>query len=233
MKIQLSELREAAAEFARLGGEATLKHFKKSFQLEFKEDAETALKTSLDIVAEWINESVEVRDTLRGILRRHGVLSSEKNPAVTERTNFEDYYEFKSRVSFLKPHQTLALNRGERENILFVNVLLNDDITLDNLDDVVISNDMSIFTPYLQDAVEDAYKRLLLPSLERELRNELTDQADEHAIQTFATNLKNLLMQPPLKDQMVMGIDPGGCRPESSETRLTAETGTHRHRIPP
>lgn len=189
------------------------------------EDAETALKTSLDIVAEWINESVEVRDTLRGILRRHGVLSSEKNPAVTERTNFEDYYEFKSRVSFLKPHQTLALNRGERENILFVNVLLNDDITLDNLDDVVISNDMSIFTPYLQDAVEDAYKRLLLPSLERELRNELTDQADEHAIQTFATNLKNLLMQPPLKDQMVMGIDPGyasGCK-----VAVVNENGTY------
>lgn len=188
-------------------------------------DAEAALKTSLDIVAEWINESVEVRDTLRGILRKHGMITSDKNPAVTERTNFEDYYEFKTRITFLKPHQTLALNRGERENILFVNVKLNDDITLDNLDDVVISNDMSIFTPYLQDAVEDAYKRLLLPSLERELRNELTDLADEHAIQTFATNLKNLLMQPPLKDQMVMGIDPGyasGCK-----VAVVNENGTY------
>jgi protein Tex len=98
---------------------------------------------------------------------------------------------------------------------LFVNLELNDEITLDNLDDVVITNDMSIFTPYLQDAVEDAYKRLLIPSLERELRNELTAQADEHAIETFATNLKNLLLQPPLKDQVVMGIDPAyrtGCK---------------------
>lgn len=178
-------------------------------------DADTALTTSLDIVAEWINESVDVRDTLRAIMRKHGVISSKKNPAVKERTNFEDYYEFNNRVQYIKPHQTLALNRGERENVLFVNVELNTDRTLDNLDDVVITNDMSIFTPYLQDAVEDAYKRLLFPSLERELRNELTEQADEHAIQTFATNLKNLLMQPPLKDQIVMGVDPAyrtGCK---------------------
>jgi len=178
-------------------------------------DAETALRTSLDIVAEWINESVEVRDELRSILRKHGVITSKKNPAVTQRTNFEDYYDFRTRVAYLKPHQTLALNRGERENILFVNVEVNTEITLENIDDVVISNELSVFTPYLQDAVEDAFKRLLFPSLERELRNELTDAADEHAIETFATNLKNLLMQPPLKDQVVMGIDPAyrtGCK---------------------
>lgn len=178
-------------------------------------DAETVLKTSLDIVAEWINESVEVRDELRKIIRKHGVIKSEKNPVIEERTNFEDYYEFNTRVPYLKPHQTLALNRGERENVLFVNLELNNARTLDNLDDVVITNDLSIFTPYLQDAVEDAFKRLLLPSLERELRNELTAAADEHAIQTFATNLKNLLLQPPLKNQTVMGIDPAyrtGCK---------------------
>ncbi|MDR9365309.1 MAG: Tex family protein [Balneolaceae bacterium] len=188
-------------------------------------DADTALTTSLDIVAEWINESVDVRDTLRVIMRKHGVISSKKNSAVKERTNFEDYYEFNNRVQYIKPHQTLALNRGERENVLFVNVELNTDRTLDNLDDVVIENDLSIFTPYLQDAVEDAYKRLLFPSLERELRNELTEQADEHAIQTFATNLKNLLMQPPLKDQVVMGVDPAyrtGCK-----VAIVNETGQY------
>ncbi len=178
-------------------------------------DAETALKTSLDIIAEWINESTEVRDILRSIMRKHGVITSEKNPAVKERTNFEDYYEFRNRVSFIKPHQTLALNRGERENVLFVNLELNTERTLENVDDVVITNDHSIFTSWLQDAVEDAYKRLLIPSLERELRNELTEIADQHAIETFATNLKNLLMQPPLKNQVVMGIDPAyrtGCK---------------------
>ena len=178
-------------------------------------DADTVLTTSLDIVTEWINESVDVRDKLRAIMRNHGIITSEKNPAVKERTNFEDYYEFRNRVQYIKPHQTLALNRGERENILFVNLKLNEERTLENLDDVVITNDLCIFTPWLQDAVEYAYKRLLFPSLERELRNELTEKADEHAIETFATNLKNLLMQPPLKDQVVMGIDPAyrtGCK---------------------
>lgn len=133
---------------------------------------------------------------------------------MNQRSNYEDYYDFSARIPHLKPHQILALNRGEREVILFLSLELQDDRTLDQLDNVVISNDLSIFTPYLQDAVENAYKRLLLPSLERELRRELTDMADEHAIQTFATNLKNLLLQPPLKDQVVMGIDPAfrtGC----------------------
>ncbi|MCC5914982.1 MAG: RNA-binding transcriptional accessory protein [Balneolaceae bacterium] len=178
-------------------------------------DAETVLKTSLDIVAEWINESVEVRDELRSLIRKHAIIKSEKNPAIDQRTNFEDYYEFSVRVPHIKPHQVLALNRGERENILFINLELNESRTLENLDDVVISNDLSIFTPYIQDAVEDAYKRLLMPSLERELRKELTEQADEHAIQTFATNMKSLLLQPPLKDQVVMGVDPAfrtGCK---------------------
>jgi protein Tex len=178
-------------------------------------DAETALTTALDIVAEWVNESTEVRDKLRHIIRTHGVIRSEKNPAIEQRTNYEDYYKFSAPVKYLKPHQILALNRGERENILFIHLDLLEDRTLDNLDDVVIKNDRSIFTPSLQDAVGDAYKRLLLPSLDRELRNELTTMADEHAITTFATNMKSLLLQPPLKNQVVMGIDPAfrtGCK---------------------
>lgn len=178
-------------------------------------DSETALSMSLDIVAEWINESPDVRNTMRTVMRSHGIITSVKNPAVNGRTNFEDYYEFRNRTAFIKPHQILALNRGERENILFVNIELDTERTLENIDDVVISNDHSIFTSWLQDAVEDAYKRLLFPSLERELRNELTGIADQHAIETFATNLKNLLMQPPLKNQVVMGIDPAyrtGCK---------------------
>ncbi|NGP76898.1 RNA-binding transcriptional accessory protein [Balneolaceae bacterium YR4-1] len=176
---------------------------------------ESAMEGALHIVAEWINESVEVRDTLRNIFEEHAVIRTEKNPAVKERTNFEDYYDYSNKAKYLKPHQILAINRGERENILFVNVELWDEITLEQIDDVVIEDERSIFTPQLQDAVEDAYKRLLFPSLERELRNELTEKADEHAIETFATNLANLLMQPPLDDKIVMGIDPAfrtGCK---------------------
>lgn len=179
------------------------------------ESAEDAMEGALNIVAEWINESAEVREKLRDIFKEHAVIKTEKNPAVKERTNFEDYYEFSQKAKYLKPYQILAINRGERENMLFVNVELWDDITLENIDDVVITNDMSIFVPKIQDAVEDAYKRLLFPSLERELRNQLTEKADQHAIETFATNLSNLLMQPPLDHKVVMGIDPAyrsGCK---------------------
>lgn len=179
------------------------------------ESAEDAMDGALDIVAEWINESADVREKLRDIFQEHAVIKTEKNPAVDERTNFEDYYEFSQKAKHLKPYQILAINRGERENVLFVNVELWDEITLENIDDVVITNDMSIFVPHIQDAVEDAYKRLLFPSLERELRNELTEKADQHAIETFATNLSNLLMQPPLDHKVVMGIDPAyrsGCK---------------------
>lgn len=177
--------------------------------------AEEAMEGALHIVAEWINESTEVREKLRGIFQDHAVVKTEKNPAVEERTNFEDYYEFSSKAKHLKPYQVLAINRGERENVLFVDVDLWEEVTLENIDDIVINNDMSIFTPQLQDAVEDAYKRLLFPSLERELRNKLNEQADEHAIETFATNLSSLLMQPPLDHKTVMGIDPAyrsGCK---------------------
>ncbi|MDR8390422.1 RNA-binding transcriptional accessory protein [Aliifodinibius sp. S!AR15-10] len=179
------------------------------------ETAEDAIDGALDIVAEWINESTDVREKLRDIFQEHAVIKTEKNPDVDERTNFEDYYEFSQKAKYLKPYQILAINRGQRENILFVNVELWDDVTLENIDDVVIKNDMSIFVPLIQDAVEDAYKRLLFPSLERELRTKLTEKADEHAIETFATNLSNLLMQPPLDHKVVMGIDPAyrtGCK---------------------
>ncbi|MDZ7680708.1 MAG: helix-hairpin-helix domain-containing protein [Fodinibius sp.] len=179
------------------------------------ESPEDAMDGALDIVAEWINESADVREKLRDIFQEHAVIKTEKNPAVDERTNFEDYYEFSQKAKNLKPYQILAINRGERENVLFVNVELWDDITLENIDDVVIKNERSIFVPKVQDAVEDAYKRLLFPSLERELRNQLTDRADQHAIDTFAKNLSNLLMQPPLDHKVVMGIDPAyksGCK---------------------
>lgn len=176
---------------------------------------EDAWKGACDIVAEWINENLEVRERLRDTFLNHSTISTKKNPTVKERTNFEDYYEFSAKVDRLKPHQILALNRGEKENILFVKTEVWEERTLEAIDDIVIKNGMSIFTVNLQDAVEEAFKRLLSPSLERELRNALTDRADQHAIETFATNLGNLLMQPPFQNKVIMGIDPAfrtGCK---------------------
>ena len=200
------------------------------------ESVEDAFDGATDIVAEWINESLEVREMLRDVFSKHANIVTKKNPTVKERTNFEDYYEFSSKVDKLKPYQILAINRGERENILFVNVDLWEERTLENIDDKVITNDLSIFTEYLQDAVEDAYKRLLFPSLERELRNELTDKADAHAIETFATNLGNLLMQPPLDKKVVMGIDPAfrsGCKVAVVDQHGKYLEGTTTYPTPP
>ncbi len=179
------------------------------------ESVNDALQGARDIVAEWVNESAEVREKLRAEFQKHAAIQTEKNPSVEERTNFEQYYDFQTKTQHLKPHQVLAINRGERENILFVDFDIWDERMLEHIDDRVISEDRSVFTGQLQDAVEDAWKRLLKPSLEREMRSQLTDEADEHAIETFAKNLRNLLMQPPLDNKVVMGIDPAyksGCK---------------------
>ena len=174
-----------------------------------------ALQGASDIVAEWISEHIDVRDRIREDLRKFGTISSKKASSVKERTSYESYYEFKSPIKYLKPYQTLALNRGERESILLVSIDINMEMELENMDEYLLKDEDSVFTDYLLDATEDAYKRLLFPSLERELRNELTELADLHAIRIFSKNLGSLLLQAPLKSKVVIGIDPAfrtGCK---------------------
>ncbi len=179
-------------------------------------DTEAALKGAMDIVAEWVNESGEVRDVLRKQFKEHGAIKSKKaKSAEDEKQVYQAYYEFSNKIKHLRPHQILALNRGEREGVLIVELDIWEEKALELIDDAVMDNENHIFIDYLEDAIEDAYKRLLFPALERELRNDLTEMASAHAIETFATNLKNLLMQPPIASKTVMGIDPGyrtGCK---------------------
>lgn len=191
--------------------------FAKNYITQEKEvhTIEEAWAGAIDIVAEWINESIAVREELRNIFFNHATISTKKTSKVKERTNFEDYYDASFKATWLKPHQILAINRGEREKILSVKTEVWEERTLETIDDIVITNEDSIFTGELQDSVEEAYKRLLFPSIERELRNNLTEKADQHAIETFATNLSNLLMQPPIQNKVIMGIDPAyrtGCK---------------------
>lgn len=179
-------------------------------------DTNAALQGARDIVAEWINETGEVRDILRKHFQRHGAITSKKaKSAEDEKEVYRSYYEFNNKIKHLRPHQILALNRGEREGVLIVDLDIWEEKALELIDDVVIKNEDNIFIEHLEDAVSDSYKRLLFPALERELRSDLTEKADTHAIETFATNLRNLLMQPPLSSKIVMGIDPGyrtGCK---------------------
>lgn len=195
-----------------------------------------AWKGAIDIIAERINEHLVVREKLRNIFLNHSTITSKKNPTIKDRTNFEDYYDASYKVSKIKPYQVLALNRGEKEGILFVNTEVWEERNLETIDYCVITNGNSIFTEKLQDAVEDSFKRLLFPSLERELRNHLTELADEHAIETFATNLGNLLMQPPLADKVVLGLDPAyrtGCKVAVVDETGKYFTGTTIYPTPP
>ncbi len=176
---------------------------------------EEALQGARDICAEWVSEIADLRADLRDYFRKHATMASKKKDGVAGRTAYETYYEFSSPVKHNKPYQVLALNRGEKENVLSVSVSVNEDEALGLIDSHVVENDAHIFYDDLLDAIDDSYKRLLFPAMERELRSNLTKEADQHAITIFATNVGNLLMQSPLKSKIVMGIDPGfrtGCK---------------------
>lgn len=176
---------------------------------------EEALQGACDICAEMISEIAELRSDLREYFRKYANIRSKKKTGVDTRTVFETYYEFSTAVKNIKPYQVLALNRGEKENILTVDVDVIEDETLGIIDHHVIDNDDHIFHDLLIETIDDSYKRLLFPAMERELRSALTEEADVHAITTFAQNVRNLLMQSPLKSKTVLGIDPGfrtGCK---------------------
>lgn len=199
-------------------------------------NVEEALQGASDICAEWISEHIEVRERIREDLRKFGSITSKKTASVKERNSYENYYEFKVPVKYIKPYQTLALNRGEREHILNVSIEIDMEHELENMDEYILTNEDSIFTDYLLDATEDAYKRLLFPALERELRNELTEQADQHAIHIFAKNLGSLLLQPPLKSKVVIGIDPAyrtGCKVAVVDKYGKYLEGTTIYPVPP
>ena len=173
---------------------------------------EDALQGAGDIVAEWICDDAAIRKSLRALLWRQGKLLS--CAATEEDSVYRLYYDFAQPVSRLQGHQILAINRGEKEGKLKVSVTLDRDQALPLLRRAVVKPG-SAAMEFVKAAAEDAYDRLLFPSLEREVRSQLTEQANEGAIGQFALNLKHLLMQPPVKGKVTMGLDPGyrmGCK---------------------
>ncbi len=171
-----------------------------------------ALQGANDIIAEMISDDAEVRKMLREYMLRHSVLSS--LAATEEDSVYRLYYDFKQPVARLQGHQILAIYRGEREEKLMVTVLTEREQSLPLLYQMVVKPG-SAATEFVTAAAEDAYDRLIYPSLEREVRNTLTEKADEGAIKMFGANLKPLLMQPPVKGKVAMGLDPGyrnGCK---------------------
>lgn len=177
-------------------------------------NAEEALQGAKDIIAESISDSAEYRAYIRSVTMDEGVITSGAKDEKAESV-YEMYYHFEEPVKKVAGHRVLALNRGEAEKVLTVKVNAPEERILRYLEKQLVTKDNEFTTPVLKEAVEDAYDRLIAPSIEREVRNELTEKAEDGAISVFGKNLKQLLMQPPIAGKVVLGWDPAfrtGCK---------------------
>jgi uncharacterized protein len=190
----------------------------KEFLSEEKEvlTIEDAIAGAKDIIAEMVSDDAEGRKWIRQQTFKTGtVVSGEKDAEKDEKKVYEMYYEYEEPVNKIVPHRILALNRGEKEDILRVSIKMNTDVIMSYLAKKWIKKEQSPAAPHVLEAIEDSYKRLIQPSIEREIRSELTEKAEEQAIHIFSENLRNLLLQPPLKGKVVIGVDPAyrtGCK---------------------
>ena len=180
------------------------------------ESTDKAVEGACYIIAEWISDNAFYRKWIRSYFFKNGVITSKvkKDNPDTNRV-YEMYYDYSETVKFIKPHRILALNRGEKEKVLTVGIDVNKDEILSYLKSKIIKNDKSFVTSYVISAIEDSYKRLIEPSIEREVRSELTEKGEDAAIENFGKNLEALLLTPPMKEKIVLAFDPGyvnGCK---------------------
>ena len=175
-----------------------------------------AIEGAKYIIAEMISDDANYRKSLRQEMVNHGVvMTSVKKNAVDEKKTYEMYYDYQEPVSKIRPHRILAMNRAENEKIISVKIELDKERMTSYLERKIIKKDQSTAAPFIKEAIEDSLKRLIYPSLEREVRSELTEKGEEQAIEIFSVNLQKLLLQPPLKGKVVLGVDPAfrtGCK---------------------
>ena len=207
---------EPLANFMMLFGQEDLIKEASKF---IKEDVPTALEAiegAKYIIAEMISDDANYRKELRQVMVNYGiVMTSVKKNAVDEKKTYEMYYDYQEPVSKIRPHRILAINRAENEKIITVKIETDRERMIHFLERKVIKRDQSPVTPYVKEAIDDALKRLIYPSLEREVRAELTEKGEEQAIEIFSVNLQKLLLQPPMKGKVVLGVDPAfrtGCK---------------------
>ena len=177
---------------------------------------ESALEGAKYIIAEWISDNAYYRKEIRRITYKLGVIESKKKKnAVDDAKTYEMYYDYREPVKSIKSHRVLALNRGEAEDVLSVSIDIDKNEIFKFLESKIIKDDKSFVVDIVKDAIEDSYKRLIGPSIEREIRSDLKEKADDVAIENFGKNLESLLLQPPIKDSIVLAFDPGyvnGCK---------------------
>ncbi|QQK75220.1 RNA-binding transcriptional accessory protein [Salicibibacter cibarius] len=193
-------------------------------------DRAAVLEGANNIIAEWTADDPTVRQTIRELTFQNGQLqTARKKDAADEAGTYEMYYEYAERINRMPEHRILAVNRGEKDNVLKVNVDADDSFLINKIENLVIKRFGSPAVPVVQEAIKDGYKRLIAPAVEREIRNELTEKAETRAIHVFSDNLKQLLLQPPFLGKMVLGIDPAyrtGCKwAVIDETGKMLETG--------
>ena len=179
-------------------------------------DVDSAVEGAKYIIAEWISDNAAFRKYIRNNMYRFGILeSSLKKNASDEAKTYEMYYEYSEAVSRIKPHRILAVNRGENEDVLSVKINVDKDKIIEFLESKNIKNKDSFCANYIKEAIEDSYKRLIFPSVEREIRSDLTEKGEVAAIDNFGKNLESLLLTPPMKEKVVLAFDPGyvkGCK---------------------
>ena len=172
-----------------------------------------AIQGAKDIIAEIVSDNDEFRKAIRNTVVKHGlIVSNTKNPE--EKTPYENYYDYSEGVNKIPGHRILAINRGEKEKVLNVKIEMPEENIIASLDKVIIKGE-SQFKPLLKEAIEDGFKRLIKPAIEREIKSQLTEKAEDGAITVFGQNLKQLLMQPPIAGRNVLGWDPAfrtGCK---------------------
>lgn len=179
-------------------------------------DTDKAIEGAKYIIAEWISDNASYRKYIRNNMYKYGVLVTKlKKNASDENKTYEMYYDYSEAVSKIKPHRILAVNRAEKENVISVKIDINKDKIIEFLENKNIKNKDSFCADYIKEAIEDSYKRLIFPSVEREIRSDLTEIGADSAIENFGKNLEALLLTPPMKEKVVLAFDPGyvnGCK---------------------
>ena len=177
---------------------------------------EDAIQGAKYIIAEWISDNASYRKYIRNNIFNFGTITSKiKKNAEDEGQVYKMYYDYSEKIKFAKSHRILAINRGEKENILTVNIEIDTEHIMNFLEKKIIKKKESPVVDIVKDAITDAYKRLIFPSIEREIRADLKEEAEEGAIGVFGKNLEKLLLTPPMKDKVVLGFDPAfrtGCK---------------------
>ena len=184
-----------------------------------KEDlpVEKCIEGAKYIIAEWISDNASYRKWIRSYFYKNGIISSTKKKGedIDSAKTYEMYYSYQEPVKYIKPHRILALNRGENEKVLNVSIDIDKEGVLSYLEKKLIKNDKSFVVDIVKEAILDSYKRLIEPSIEREIRSDLTEVGEEAAIDNFGKNLEALLLTPPMKERVVLAFDPGfvnGCK---------------------